>query len=200
MRSLDVFNTATLALAAFGLFIGATHTPCADDQPRYDAKGNLMFPSDYREWVFLSSGLDMSYSPQAPMDGAHMFNNVFVPRADYEAFLKTGTWPDRTVLMLENRGGATNRSILKHGQIQTAEVMGLEAHVKDAAHGGWAFYAFDGDLKPAAAIPRGASCYPCHEAHGAVDTTFVQFYPTLMPLAQKLGTLSAAYRAENGAK
>jgi len=32
-----------------------------------------------------------------------------------------------------------------------------------------------------------------------VDTTFVQFYPTLLPIAQRLGTLSEAYRKESGA-
>ena len=33
------------------------------------------------------------------------------------------------------------------------------------------------------------------EKHGAVDTTFVQFYPTLMPIAEQKKTLSAAYLA-----
>ncbi len=39
-------------------------------------------------------------------------------------------------------------------------------------------------------IPASAGCYTCHEAHGAVDTTFVQVYPTLIPLARTFGTLS----------
>jgi hypothetical protein len=29
-----------------------------------------------------------------------------------------------------------------------------------------------------------------------VDTTFVQFYPTLLPIAKAKGTLSAAYQKE----
>lgn len=197
MRSLHLFSVATTAAAAFGILAGAAEMPA--DTPQYDAKGNLIFPTDYREWVFLSSGLDMSYSPKASASGAHVFNNVFVPKAAYEDFLKTGTWPDKTVLMLENRGGATNTSILKHGEIQTTETMGLEAHVKDTARfqGGWAFFSYDDDLKPAAEIASTASCYSCHEAHGAVDTTFVQFYPVLMPVAEQLKTESAAYLAEN---
>ena len=32
-------------------------------QPRYTADGQLILPSDYREWVFLSSGLGMTYNP-----------------------------------------------------------------------------------------------------------------------------------------
>jgi len=200
MRSLHVYSIAALAIALMGVSAGAADLQTGE--PRYDDKGALIFPSDYREWVFLSAGLDMSYSAKAPMDGEHMFNNVFVPRSAYDAFRKTGTWPDKTVLMLENRGGTTNRSILKHGQIQTTTVMGLEVHVKDTARfkDGWAFFAYDDALKPAAEIPHSAGCYSCHTAHGAVDTTFVQFYPTLMPIAETLKTLSAAFLAETTQK
>ena len=37
------------------------------------------------------------------------------------------------------------------------------------------------------------------EQHGAVDTTFVQFYPTLLPKAAEMKTFSAAYLAEEAA-
>jgi hypothetical protein len=47
-------------------------------------------------------------------------------------------------------------------------------------------------------IPVSADCYSCHAAHAAVDTTFVQFYPTLLPIAKGKGTLSAAYQKEIG--
>jgi hypothetical protein len=45
-------------------------------------------------------------------------------------------------------------------------------------------------------IPQAASCYSCHAAHAAVDTTFAQFYPTLLPVAQAKGTLSKSYSQE----
>ena len=45
-------------------------------------------------------------------------------------------------------------------------------------------------------IPGGAPCYSCHAAHAAVDTTFVQFSPTLLPIAQKKATLSAGFLKE----
>jgi len=48
-------------------------------------------------------------------------------------------------------------------------------------------------------IPASADCYTCHAAHAAVDTTFVQFYPTLLPIAKSKATLSASYRKENSA-
>ena len=172
-------------------------TAAAQSQtPTYTADGKLMFPTGYREWVYLTSGVDMSYSPMA-MDHS-MFDNVFVNPDAYHAFLETGTWPDKTMLVLELRMAGTKASINKSGHYQTGELMGHEVHVKDSAHGGWAFFGFDGD-EPAKMTPKEASCYSCHEQHGAVDTTFVQFYPTLLDLATKKGTLSANYVKEEAA-
>ena len=78
--------------------------------------------------------------------------------------------------------------------------MGIEVHVKDEKRfpGKWAFFGF-GDAKTAKMIPTTAGCYSCHSSHAAVDTTFVQFYPTLLPLAKSKGTLSAAYQKETAA-
>ncbi len=197
LRTLAVALMAGGIAATAGAMVVSAQTPAPDDAPRYDEAGKLLPPTDYREWVFLSSGLDMSYSERAGAPDMHMFDNVFAPRAAYAAFKRTGVWPDKTVLILENRGGTSTGSINKRGQFQTGQVMGLEAHVKDTARfqGGWGFFGFDGD-KPAAQIPYKAACYACHQAHGAADTTFAQFYPTLLPIATKLGTLNPAYVAE----
>ncbi len=161
--------------------------------PSYTPDGKLMFPTGYREWIYLTSGVDMSYSPMA-MDHS-MFDNVFVNPEAYHAFLQTGTWPDKTMLVLEARMAGSKASINKSGHYQTAELMGREVHIKDSSRGGWAFYGFDGD-GPAKMIAKEASCYSCHEQHAAVDTTFVQFYPTLLDLATKKGTLSPSYVKE----
>ena len=169
-------------------------------QPHYDSAGRLVPPEDYRDWVFLSSGMDMSYS-EAAFSGPHRFDNVFAPRAAYQAFKRTGVWPDKTVLVLEVRGGATKGSINKQGQFQTGDVLGIEAHVKDTGRfqGGWGFFGFNGGAS-AQQIPYSQACYSCHQAHAAADTTFVQFYPTLLPIATKLGTLNPAYVAETAGK
>lgn len=166
------------------------------DGPAYTADGQLKYPAQYREWIFLSSGVDMSYDPQPQPDGHTVFNNVFVNPAAYKAFLNTGTWPDKTVMVLENRGGEGKHSINVKGKTQSVEVMGMEIHVKDATlPGGWGFYGFENEVS-AKLIARPASCYTCHEQHAAVDTTFVQFYPTLVKLAEKKGTMSPAYLKE----
>ena len=134
----------------------------------------------------------MSYS-DAPSDMGHsMFDNVFVEPAAWASFKRTGHWPDKTVFMLEGRMATNKGSIVKHGQYQTEDVMALEAHVRDEARfkGGWGFFAFGGAAS-AAQLPTAAACYSCHQAHGAVDTTFTQFYPTAKPIALKAGTFRA---------
>ena len=199
MRLLPSLFAAFAASAAAVLLCAAANAPppANPDEPKYDASGRLIAPADYREWVFLSSGVDMSYSARPAMADAHMFDNVFVPRPAYAAFKRTGVWPDKTILIVENRGGKSKGSINQLGLFQSGEVMGLEAHVKDTARfkGGWGFFALDGTA-PAQQIPYAAACYACHQAHAAADTTFVQFYPTLLPVATRLGTLNPAYVAE----
>ena len=64
----------------------------------------------------------------------------------------------------------------------------IEVHVKDSARGGWAFYGFE-KSGTAKVIPKTANCYSCHDEHGSVDATFVQFYPTLIDVPKQKGTL-----------
>jgi len=168
--------------------------------PTYTSDGKLIFPAQYREWIYLTSGVDMSYSPNAMKMDHSMFDNVFVNPAAYKAFLQTGTWPDKTMLVLEVRVAGSNASINKSGHFQTPELMGREVHVKDEARfpGKWAFFGFD-DADTAKQVPKEAACYSCHEQHAAVDTTFVQFYPTLLDIAKRKGTLSAGYLKDEAA-
>ena len=100
--------------------------------------------------------------------------------------------------MLEIRGAETGTSINHRGHTQSPEVMGVEVHVKDAKlPGGWGFFEFDTAGGEAKIVARPATCYTCHEQHAAVDTTFVQFYPTLLGLAKEKKTLSPEYEKEN---
>ena len=146
--------------------------------PEYTSDARLKLPEQYRDWVYLSTGFDMSYNPAMQMDH-HMFDNVFVNPEAYKAFLETGTWPDKTMLVLEARGARNKGSINQKGNYQSTDLMGIEVHVKDEARfpEKWAFFGFDGG-KTAKMIPLAADCYSCHAAHAAVDTTFVQFYPS----------------------
>lgn len=167
--------------------------PAADVDPiRYDAGGKLLRP-DYREWVFLGAGLDMTYGARAAnaQPDHHMFTNVFVNPASYRAFLGSGRWPDRTIFMLEVRHTGTNRRPNRAGLFQ-AEAVGLEAHVIDASKGGSRFYDFGG-TGAGSPLAATSSCNTCHAEHGAVDRTFVQFYPELLAIAKARGTIRPGF-------
>ncbi len=202
----SVFTAAACLLAgALAVSLAPRSTIVAhaarDASPSYAANGDLLPPANYREWIYLTTGIDMSYFPKADnMQGQSTFDNVFVNPGAYHSFLATGTWPDKTMLVLEARGARSKGSINQSGHFQDGGVMDLEVHVKDEARfpGKWAFFSFDKPDANGTSIPQGAPCYTCHTAHAAVDTTFVQFYPTLLPVAQKKGTLSAGYLKDEG--
>jgi len=156
-------------------------------KPQYDDKGQLVRPADYREWMFLSAGYGMNYSPEP---GSHeMFTNVFVQRWAYEEFMKSGKWPEQSMFVIDERDAASRSSINQKGHYQT-DLMGLAVEVKDSARNSdkWAYYGFNADGQTAGAMPHGNGCWSCHDAHAAVEHTFVQFYPTLKPVAKKFGT------------
>lgn len=153
----------------------------------------MAVPADYRQWVFLTSSLDLDYNTAAPRS-QHMLDNVFVDPKAFAAFQKTGAWPVGAILIKENRNAESTGTLSKAGQFQ-AGVKNLEIHIKDGARfpGKWSFFVSPDGKAPGALRPLSANCYSCHQDHGAVDTTFVQFYPTLMPVAKEKGTLSPSY-------
>lgn len=174
--------------------------PCAaageSIAPAYTAAGRLVRPADYREWVFVTSGLGMTYGPAQHAAGSTPpFDNVFVTRDAHRAFLDGGAWPDGTMFVLEIRRAESGVSIDTGGRTQ-GDVVALEASVKDRSRfggNGWAYFSFDGPqgfLDDAAPLPATAACHSCHASHAAVDNTFVQFYPTLREAARRHGRLS----------
>lgn len=193
---LTIAKTTLLVVALLPLAAFIQEEPAPSATPEYTSDARLKLPENYRQWIYLSSGFDMSYTPAPAMAGHHMFDNVFVNPESYKAFQKTGTWPDKTMLVLEVRNAEGRGSINRKGNYQS-DVMGLEVHIKDEARfpGNWAFFGFD-DSKTGKMTPTSAACYSCHSEHGAVDTTFVQFYPTLLPIAKSKNTLAAAYLKE----
>jgi hypothetical protein len=188
------------AVAIVTLSLVAGYTMLAQTQasigvPQFGADNELMRPQDYREWIYLSSGLGMSYNPSANPAGNPNppFDNVYVAPAAYRSFLQTGTWPDKTMFVLELRASTSEGSILRGGRFQ-GQLLGLEVEVKDESRfpGKWGFYEFGRSAASVKPLPTTASCYSCHAEHGAVDNTFVQFYPTLADIARQKGTFKTA--------
>jgi hypothetical protein len=195
----------TILCAAVCIWAGvaAFHMDVAAQQPSapaFTSAGQLVRPLDYRSWVFVTSGLGMTYGPAQPAAGRPpLFDNVFVTRDAYAAFLRSGTWPDKTMFILEGRRAETNVSINNGGHTQ-GEVAFIESAVKDVARfkdtGGWGYFSFDsrdGLVDSAAPLPGTATCYACHSANTAVDNTFVQFYPDLFAVAKAKGTIKPSY-------
>ena len=169
------------------------------DGPRFTAANELIRPADFREWIFVTSGLGMTYNEPAAAPNtpprAPSFTNVYVNPSSYRSFMKTGQWPDKTMFILEIRASQSEGSINKGGSFQGG-VRIIEASVKDEARfpGKWAYFNFGPDMKErVAALPTTATCYACHSTHAAVDNTFVQFYPTLLEVAKEKGTLKASH-------
>lgn len=158
----------------------------SDSLPQYTAQNQLIRPQNYRQWIYLSSGLGMAYSPNP--NSTPLFTNVFVAPEAYRKFVTTGSWPEKTIFVLEEREASSKGSINQGGHFQ-GELRGIAASVKDSSRfaNKWAYFNFGLNAKSASPNPP-ESCWNCHNAHGAVDNTFVQFYPTLKPIAMKFGT------------
>ena len=138
---LQLTSCAAVVLAlALPFALQAQQRASSSNGPRYVNGTSLARPTDYREWIFLSSGIDMTYpsgdkpAPAQQLPPRHSFTNVFVNPSAYRAFLATGKWPNGTVLVLESRrADAVSKYFPANqtGQYQSA-FNGLEANVKDS--------------------------------------------------------------------
>jgi Cytochrome P460 len=191
----------TIAFSLAGLvFLAAASSAVLDagqnaEAPRYVKGSNLIRPADYREWIYVSSGLGMEYNPTSGAQG-QSFGNVFVNPSSYREFLKTGKWPDKTTFVLEFRASTSEGSINKAGRFQS-QLVGLEAEVKDSKFSdGWAFFNFgrgNALQDSAEPLPVDRGCVDCHTKNTAVERTFVQFYPTLLDVARKMKTVKPGF-------
>jgi cytochrome c553 len=188
--------TRALLLA---LLMGPVGALAASPALQFDEGGELRPPQDYRQWVFLNSALGLTYGPNRSRPGqAARFSNVFVDPASWRAFQQTGQWPEGTFFVLEIRASQQPPAATDGSQTQASRVA-VEAAVRDSSRfpgQGWAYVSFEtraGELQGAKPHARTASCYACHERHGAVQWTFTQFYADAFERAKALGTVRADY-------
>jgi hypothetical protein len=143
--------------------------------------------------MLIGTGLNMAYGPlRTTPSGRPPFTNVFVNPTAYKAFLQSGTWPDKTLFILEIRESNTvNKTKEGFNGYYQGEIVAVEAEVKDEKRfpGKWAFFGLSTTDAPGTQLPTAASCYVCHATNAAVDNTFVQFYPVLRDIAKQKGTL-----------
>jgi len=184
-RMAGILLVAGLFACSLLIFMGAGGNSAA---VQYANDGKLKFPPNYREWIYLTTGIGMSYGPAVQTAGRPpVFTNVFVEPAAYRAFMDSGKWPDKTIFVLEIYSSATHGSINKNGHYQDT-LLSYDVAVKDESNDPkWAYYNFNLQRDPAKAF--GDGCNQCHSKNGAVDNTFVQFYPSLLPVAWEKGTV-----------
>jgi hypothetical protein len=163
--------------------------------PQYTAEGELKRPAGYETWVFVGSNFGLEYSDDASKakppanDGVKKtkignFHNVYINPEAYAHYVKTGKFPENTVLILDifKAEEREPRNIVSEGTFPAAQ-SGLAVAVKNSARPDgsktdWAYYDFGLDRASAKAFPDKA-CYDCHVEHADDDNVWVQFYPTL---------------------
>jgi Cytochrome P460 len=160
-------------------------------KPGFNAKGALIRPEGYREWIYIGTPLtpnDLN-PPKSPF---HEFHNVYIHPSDYDHWKKTGTFPDATVLVAESVSVGSKSATSGKGYFM-GEFEGLETAVKDSVRfkdepGYWAYFTF-GQRYPltdnAEKLPP-AMCNICHRVNAADDFVFTQYYPVLRG-ASKMG-------------
>ena len=190
---------ATLKSVIVTLATALCAVAAAADAPQIDASGALQRPADYRQWVFLTSGLGMAYGAAGQSEGRPApFTNVFVKPEAWRGFMQTGVWPEGTLFVLEVRRALEAQSINQQGRTQ-GEVVVVEASLKDSKRypdGGWGYFDFGTPQAGKTAtvpLPRTEACYACHSKHGAVEWTFTQFYPEQFAVATSKHTVRADY-------
>jgi hypothetical protein len=162
-------------------------------KPQFTKDDQLKKPANYREWIYLSTGLGMTYgNPTAQSEQQPPFDNVFVEPSAYREFVKTGKWPEGSTFILEIRRSTPETKIGKTGRFQS-EIIAVEAEVKDKRFPeGWGYFDLSNG-ESGKLLPQTAGCWTCHGKNAAVENTFVQFYPTLMDIAKAKGTVKKTY-------
>src|SRR5438105_1643274 len=122
MRKFTPLLVLTWVAAISVSFVVSGQQPPPADGPKFitvNGATNLVRPANYREWIFLSSGLGMTYQPPNAPQAPPQFGNVFVNPSSYRSFMQTGQWPNGTIFVLEFRHSDSEASINKSGRFQT---------------------------------------------------------------------------------
>jgi hypothetical protein len=174
------------------LFGVAAVVPPTDDissqVPRYVSGNELARPTGYRRWIFVGASLGLTYAPAAastaaqPAQHRQTFHHTYLAPRAYDEYLRTGEFPDKTMLVLELYEAGEKAAPATAGLFE-AERRAVEVAVKDRERfpdRGWAYFSFgEGTAEAATPFPSSARCVACHRAHAAHDNVFTQFYPVL---------------------
>lgn len=215
-----IFPTETLAQEGFVLQDEPSaqcsiHLCNSINGPSYAEDGSIIRPIGWESWVFVGSPL----TPDE-LNGGNAtfreFHNVYIEPSAFEHYRKTGEFPNGTQLVKVRNLLYEGEDCLDTDEENGAclavsgwgyfngEYSGFELTVKDTTRfddpGGWVYlnYGEERPWMPTAEPFDAASCNSCHEANGADDFVFTQFYPVLRDNDPKLkqGVMPTAAPAE----
>ena len=184
-----------LGLAASAVYLMVARPVAAQTEQSsvvFNADGTMQLPTGFRNWVFVGAPL----TPNGLNDGKAGFpeyHNVYVEQKNVDAYLKTGEFPEGTVIVKEltrvlnptfpdgSRKEPSGRGYFN------GEYNGIDLTIKDskrfAKTNGWGFFTFGHHPLPydkVAAEKPVTECAGCHIANvAATDMTWIQFYPLL---------------------
>jgi Cytochrome P460 len=171
------------------------------NDPRYTSTGNLLRPENFQNWIFVGSNLGLGYAKEVAANtprelarpGLGEYHNIYLAPQAYAAYVQSGTFPDKTVLVMDVYRAETKepQGIVDQGSFNGLS-LGTEVAVKnknrpDGSKTDWAYYDFTdrsggGKFPPDAKAQPDSECYACHKAHASIDNVWVQFYPVLRRL------------------
>lgn len=142
-----------------------------------EAPAAVSRPADVSPWITL--GVTLHANAPGDHQPPDQLRHVQIEPGAYAQFLKDGAFPDGTTFAvtfhgLKTDGAGASRLFVEDGE----QFFGLE--ILDAHHpDGRRFYAYMPGKTSAQALPAGNSCAVCHNANGARQGTFTQYYPTI---------------------
>jgi hypothetical protein len=200
LSTITKYPLTLIIIAGVGLLAGTVFFPkttsVAAESPQstavFDSDGKMKLPTGYRAWVFVGAPL----TPNGLNNGKANFpeyHNVYVEKKNVDAYLKTGEFPEGTVIVKEltlvldpEFPDGSRKEPSGRGYFNGA-FNGIDVSVKDskrfAETNGWGYFTFGHHPLPydkTAAEKPVAECAGCHLANvGSTDMTWIQFYPLL---------------------
>ncbi len=158
----------------------------------FNADGTMQLPTGFRKWVFVGAPL----TPNGLNNGKAGFpeyHHVYVEQKNVDAYLKTGEFPEGTVIVKEltrvldpTFPDSSRKEASGRGYFNGA-YNGIDLSMKDSKRfantNGWGFFTFGHHPLPydkTSAEKPATECAGCHIANVAkTDMTWIQFYPLL---------------------
>jgi len=184
-----------LGLTASGVYLLVANPVAAQTEQSsvvFNADGTMQLPTGFRKWVFVGAPL----TPNGLNNGKAGFpeyHHVYVEQKNVDAYLKTGEFPEGTVIVkeltrvLDPTFPDSSRKEPSGRGYFNGEYNGIDLSIKDskrfAKTNGWGFFTFGHHPLPydkVAAEKPVTECAGCHIANvSAADMTWIQFYPLL---------------------